>query len=271
MVECLTAISTIAIFLTIIAMKTPTFPMISVGYLYPKPGWKMRAHHHPFHEMIAPIRGILNVRIGGKIYHFGPGTLLLYAAGATHEEWADSSPPLESFFLAFPKTSAKPEGLTTCEDPDGRVRQLLRWMHQDQQEFHPGSDTLRRHFLQIILEIFEQGRRIPETEWIQNIRAYMRQHLSEDLSLDHLSRKSGFSRYHFLREYRRLTGQTPMADVRRMRADYARDLILTTSMPLKEIAPASGLSNEYALSRTFRQLFNMPPGEFRRMRRPSSR
>ncbi len=242
--------------------------MISVGYLYPVPGWQMRSHHHPFHELIAPVRGILNVRINGGSHQFGPGTLLLYAAGTAHEEWSGGPPALESYFLAFPCTALEAEGLSTCDDPGGRVRQILRWMHQDQQELHPGSDSLRRHYLQIVIELFKQRRPPVETGWIQRIRTYIRLHLGDVLSLDNLAQQAGLSRYHFIREYRRLTGRTPMADVRRIRADYARDLILTTGMPLKEIAPAAGLSNEYALSRTFQQLFHMPPGEFRRMRRP---
>ena len=58
----------------------------------------------------------------------------------------------------------------------------------------------------------------------------------------------------------------PMEDVRIIRANYARELILGTSLPLKEIAPRAGLGNEYAMSRIFRRYFNMPPGAWRRHR-----
>ncbi len=241
--------------------------MISVGHLVSGTGWRMQAHHHPFHEMIAPVRGILNVRMDGRTHRYGPGTLLLYAAEAEHEEWADSGCVLESYFMAFPQAALEAKGLVTCDDSEGRIRQILRWMHRDQQAFHPASDRMQHHHLEIVIELFRQGWHPVESEWVQDVRTFIRQNLGAPLSLDPLARHAGFSRFHFVREYRRMTGRTPMADVRRMRADHARDLILTTSMPLKEIAPACGLSSEYTLSRVFRQLYGMPPGEFRRMRR----
>ena len=32
---------------------------------------------------------------------------------------------------------------------------------------------------------------------------------------------------------------------------------------LKEIAPRAGLGNEYAMSRLFRRIFRLPPGQYR--------
>lgn len=257
----------IANFLSLIAMSSKTPNMVAVGHLLPDPGWRMQAHHHPFHEIIAPVRGIINVRIHGREHRCGPGTLLLYAAGVAHEEWSDPEAVLESYFMGFRSTELKADDLVTCEDPDGRIRQMLRWMHQDQRALKTGGEIIRQHYLHIVISLFRQGWQPAESEWVQNVRTFIRHHLAEPLSLDDLAREAGCSRYHFVREYRRRTGRTPMADVRRIRADFARDLILTTSLPLKEIAPTAGIANEYTLSRLFRQLYGMPPGEFRRTRR----
>ena len=60
-----------------------------------------------------------------------------------------------------------------------------------------------------------------------------------------------------------------MADVRALRADFARDLILATALPFKAIAPRAGLGDEQAMCRTFRQLYATTPGELRRFRRPA--
>lgn len=248
-------------------MQSTPLKMLTVGHLRPNPGWRMQAHQHPFHEIIAPVRGILNVRIQGREHRCGPGTLLLYAAGVTHEEWSDPQEALESYYVAFHSEKLRADDLATCTDPDGRIRQMLRWMHQDQRTLKPGTEDIARYYLRIVIALFMQGWQPVEIEWVQKIRTFVRHHLADTLTLDDLAREAGYSRYHFVREYRRRTGSTPMADVRRIRADYARDLILTTSLALKEIAPAAGLANEYTLSRLFRQLFDMPPGEFRRTRR----
>ena len=99
---------------------------------------------------------------------------------------------------------------------------------------------------------------------VARVRQYVHDHIAEHVTLAALARQAGLSKFHFLRTYRALAGCTPMDDVRAIRAEYARELILTTNQALKEIAPRAGFSNEYTLSRIFRRRYNMPPGRIRR-------
>lgn len=247
-------------------MNKDTSIIVSIGHVRPDPSWRMRAHHHHFHEVIAPVRGVIHVRVNGHVHHAGPGRLLLYAAGVDHEEWSDPKTPLESYFVAFSAPGLEAQDLVTAEDPDGRIRQILRWMYHDHHHARPGVQTFPQHALRIIMDWFRTGGPPPEDKWVEPLRDHIRQHLAEPLSLDDLARVAGCSRFHLVREYRRLTGRTPMADVRRLRADYAREKILSTNMPLKTIAPAAGFANEYTLSRTFQQLYGHPPGQLRQHR-----
>lgn len=247
-------------------MRRTSSTLITIGHIAPDPDWRMRAHHHPFHEMIAPVRGVLHVRANGQVRQAAPGRLMLYAAGLNHEEWSDRDAPLESYFVAFHASGLAARDLLTAEDPDGRIRQLLRWMHHDLHHAQSGAQAFQQHALRIILDWFRSGAPSPENEWVAALRDHIRRHLAEPLSLDDLARVAGCSRFHLVREYRRLTGRTPMADVRRQRADHAREKILSTNMPLKAIAPASGFANEYTLSRTFQQLYGHPPGQLRHHR-----
>jgi AraC-like DNA-binding protein len=251
--------------LTVIAMNTHNLKVYSVGHILPNPTWRMKAHSHPFHELIAPVRGIIHVIIQGRAHAFGPGTILLYPPGVTHEEWSDLD-ALESYFVSFRWPHLCENTLLSAEDPEGRIRQLLRWLFQDRMTLKPGGEEIRLDFVRIILALFQQSRQPLENEWVQKVRDYIRHHLQNPLTLTELAQEAGLSRFHFVREYQKLTGRTPMADARFIRADFARELILTTNLPLKEIAPAAGLGNEYSLSRVFRRLFKMPPGEFRRNR-----
>jgi AraC family transcriptional regulator len=66
-----------------------------------------------------------------------------------------------------------------------------------------------------------------------------------------LAHVAGLSKFHFIRAYTAQAGLTPMADVRAIRLDAARHLILTTDLPLKVIAPQVGLASEFHLSRLF--------------------
>ena len=62
-----------------------------------------------------------------------------------------------------------------------------------------------------------------------------------------------------------------MQDVRELRLELARNLILTTNEPLKVIAPQAGLGDEYHMSRAFRRYLGMPPGQLRRGTRAAAR
>lgn len=246
-------------------MRTRSESIVSiVGHLVPDARWRMRTHQHAFHEIIVPVRGILNVRIHGRVHACGPGTLLLYAAGVAHEEWSDAADPLESYFVAFHSLALQADDLRTAAAPDGRMRQIIRWLYRDQRAMPPGGTPFQRHALRMLVDWFNHGGHPPANAWVDTIHNHIRHHMAESLTLDDLARVAGCSRFHFVRAYRRQTGRTPMADVRRLRADHARELILTTDRPLKEIAPAAGFANEYTLSRTFQQLYGHPPGQLRR-------
>ena len=54
-----------------------------------------------------------------------------------------------------------------------------------------------------------------------------------------------------------------MEELRLSRLDQARTLLLTTNLPVKAIAPAVGIGDEYQLSKLFRSHFNLSPRDLR--------
>ena len=55
-----------------------------------------------------------------------------------------------------------------------------------------------------------------------------------------------------------------MEEVRRLRVEYARERIITSKGPLKEIAYKAGMYNEHHMSRLFKRYFGLTPGSLRR-------
>ncbi len=76
------------------------------------------------------------------------------------------------------------------------------------------------------------------------------------------------SKFAFIRRYRRATGRTPMQDLRRIRLNQARTLILATGLPLKAIAAEVGLGDAFQMSRLFRRHFQTAPSHLRRSGAP---
>ena len=96
----------------------------------------------------------------------------------------------------------------------------------------------------------------------------VRHGISQSITLEMLANHVGLSKYHFARRYRIASGLTPMADVRSMRLEYVRDLLLTTHLPVKSIAAMAGFSDEAVLYRHFRQRLGITPRQLRQRARP---
>ncbi|MDD4745594.1 MAG: helix-turn-helix transcriptional regulator, partial [Eubacteriales bacterium] len=68
------------------------------------------------------------------------------------------------------------------------------------------------------------------------------------------------------RQFTRAVTMTPLAYLTRVRIEQARELLLTTRMPVSEVAPACGFESPSYFSRIFRSLTGQTPGMFRRHR-----
>jgi len=241
-----------------------TARLLSTGQLLPDARWHMKAHSHSFHELIVVLGGGMTVEHAGRRTVAVTGDVMLYPAGLVHAERSDPKHPVESRFMVFRCDGLAGGPLVRVTDERGRIRQMVRWLHDDGHATSALIQVERQAMFQAVLAEFFHEAGPGDPPLVANTRRYVREHLGDSLVLDDLARAAGLSKSYFVRTYGAATGRTPMQDVRALRAGFARELILGTNLPLKEIAPRAGLGNEYSMSRLFRQLFHMPPGQYRR-------
>ncbi|WP_192034762.1 AraC family transcriptional regulator [Halomonas sp. YLGW01] len=98
---------------------------------------------------------------------------------------------------------------------------------------------------------------------------YIQRHLSQRLNVAHLARQACLSEAHFNDCFRRQTGITPYQYLLTRRLRAARHLLLSTRLPLSEIADQTGFSSQSALSHAFRRSFGHPPSALRRPTPPT--
>lgn len=84
-----------------------------------------------------------------------------------------------------------------------------------------------------------------------------------DLSLDALAEVAAFSRFHFHRAYRAVTGETAAQTVRRMRLHRAAVALVRTAQPLAQVARDVGYPNLSSFARAFTDAYGTPPAAFR--------
>jgi transcriptional regulator GlxA family with amidase domain len=77
---------------------------------------------------------------------------------------------------------------------------------------------------------------------------------------------ANLSRYHFSRAFRQSFEDTPHAYVMRRRIERAQGLMLTSVVPLGQIAVECGLADQAHFTKLFRRLVGESPSVWRRAR-----
>jgi AraC-like DNA-binding protein len=93
-------------------------------------------------------------------------------------------------------------------------------------------------------------------------RDYLAANLERNPSLGELGRVAGLSRFHLLRVFSRQVGLTPHAFMVQLRLQKARAL-LQAGASLAEAALLSGFSDQSHLSRHFKKVYGLTPGQYR--------
>jgi transcriptional regulator of acetoin/glycerol metabolism len=99
---------------------------------------------------------------------------------------------------------------------------------------------------------------------MRRVHEYVEAHLNDSIELAELSAIAGLSIFHFAREFKQSAGVTPHHYVMQRRVERAKALLADSDLSLSEIAFATGFSDQSHLTRHFRQMLGMTPGQFRR-------
>jgi AraC-like DNA-binding protein len=102
----------------------------------------------------------------------------------------------------------------------------------------------------------------PVRQSVIRARDYLESHFNQDVTLDQLTRVAGLSPFHLLRTFRRALGMTPHAYVTQLRVTHARRL-LQTGLPISQVALETGFNDQSHLTRRFKQIVGVTPGQYR--------
>lgn len=96
---------------------------------------------------------------------------------------------------------------------------------------------------------------------MDDIFIYIREHLTEDLTLEQLEKEFFVSRYHICREFKRLTGQTPHAYIVKARLDLCRKYI-EQGKAISEVYQLGGFGGYNHFFRAFKKEYGVTPMQY---------
>jgi AraC-like DNA-binding protein len=91
----------------------------------------------------------------------------------------------------------------------------------------------------------------------------MRERLGEPLTIDDMARTAMFSKFHFTRIFRRVTGLSPGRFLSAMRLQRAQELLVTTSLNVADISYQVGYNSVGTFSSRFARSVGLSPTEYR--------
>ena len=103
--------------------------------------------------------------------------------------------------------------------------------------------------------------------YVENINKaldYIDHHLESTISLDEIALNACFSKFHFLRIFQAIVGETPTQYVLRMRLEKAASrMLMAPETSVGDIAHQYGFSDVSVFSRNFKKYFQYAPSEFK--------
>ena len=92
----------------------------------------------------------------------------------------------------------------------------------------------------------------------------MYRNISTDISVDELAKECCLSAGHFSHLFKDVVGVSPHSYMIFLRMEKARDLLLGTRLPIREVGEAVGCPDQNYFSRLFKKHTGMSPSEFRK-------
>ena len=93
----------------------------------------------------------------------------------------------------------------------------------------------------------------------------IKEYYNQGITLDEISRKLGVSEEYLSARFKKETGATFTETIKKYRVDKIKELLLSTSLKLTQIAEKTGYTDPKYMSKVFRDETGMLPLEYRKM------
>ena len=102
---------------------------------------------------------------------------------------------------------------------------------------------------------------------LENVRSaiiYIRENLSNKITIKDLALYSGISEYYFIKEFKRITRYTPVTYINMIRCDTAKKLLSEGEYNVGEVADMCGFDNMPYFTKTFKKYTGVLPSQVKK-------
>ncbi|MBB1485261.1 helix-turn-helix domain-containing protein [Oceanospirillum sediminis] len=238
------------------------------------------SHDHEYHQLVIGLSGRAEFEIEGSCGQVSPVKGCLVPSEHTHfYEGIGSNTHL---IIDLPRQHPLLEGRMTAlnrlfDSPgyfniDNNLKLFLSFMLKEIDAF--GNDPSTSDFLSFALmhrlheRIFRQLPPLQPTDRltlnIDRINHYIRQNMSDKITVAQLARIACISESRFHLLFRETIGLTPHQYLIQARLKEAYHLLYNSSVSVNDIAAQTGFTSQSALTNAFKKYYQTTPGQIRR-------
>ena len=248
-------------------------------------------HRHSALEIIIPEENIYTVVCSRVTYEVQPAQILFIPPGITHELFA---PPSGKRYIYLMNVShftslrsfarimsilSQPL-LITREDNEYAYDEIYDLLMQMSFEYFNETDYSDLSIPSLLLQLFiSLGKNFADQlnastgsvssrskeylDLFTNTLKYIDEHFTEKLSLEDMAIKTGFSKFHFSRLFKKYTNYNFSDYLCLRRVREAETLLQRPDIPITDVAITSGFSSISTFNRIFKQQKGCSPSEYR--------
>lgn len=252
-------------------------------------------HWHSAYEMIVPMEGNYLVTVSGQTYELTPGDIFLIPSGEPHSLTAPSRGARFIFLFEFDQILAikgtsflasvmsKPLLINRSTCPSIYTEETVLFCQICAEYLHDDSlrdITIYSRLLSLFINYCrvrlsaDSGSAVTQlphssarnyAERFNAVFNYLDRHFAEDLTLEDVAAVAGFSKFHFSRTFKQLSGCNFYEYLCHRRIKSSESLLMQPGLSVSQIALQSGFSSVSTFNRTFKKMKGCTPTQYRGM------
>lgn len=262
------------------------FPVLRIRYAEDSP--RIDSHTHPACELIFVREGEVHIRIDGRQYLAGPGTLTLIGALEQHELEVVKQPYIRHFCILSPHAlersgldpvlagvfKNRPHSFRHCiRLNDSRpAERLFEQLEVEDLERAPYAEQAAMGLIEQLLillyraapEVFFRPDASPAAQKVWEAQRFLEQHLDEPVTVKQLAANCYLSPDHLTRLFKQMTGYSPKQYLLENRMMRGCELLLQTDLPVSAVAARCGFPDESNFIRSFKSRYGITPKQYQK-------